>query len=60
MSERNQFGLPVADVHTVEMCVETFHRYRAEYLKRHGKRPEIAEDFTPHEGGINFEKEESK
>ena len=44
-------------VETVEMCLETFLRYRAEYAKRHGPRPEISEDFTPQEGGITYTKE---
>lgn len=45
-------------VETIDMCLETFHRYRQEYIKRHGPRPEIDDTFTPQEGGITYTKEE--
>ena len=47
-------------VETIEMCLETFHRYRAEYANRHGPRPEIDATFTPQEGGITYTEEESE
>jgi len=60
MTEYRLFTPPVADVMTVDVCMETFHRYRAEYIKRHGGRPEMSDEFTPHEGGITFTKTEDQ
>ena len=55
MTEYRLGGYPTASkVETVEMCLETFLRYREEYIKRHGPRPEIDDTFAPHEGGITY------
>lgn len=45
-------------VETIDMCLETFHRYRQEYIKRHGDRPQIDDTFTPQEGGITYTNED--
>ncbi len=58
MKERIPFGPPIVEVQTSEMSLEEFHRYRAEYIKEHGERPQIDYTWTPHYGGIDFERPE--